>query len=34
MNLEDINVTANDLPMDGPPDPISEPSIDDYDIFQ
>jgi hypothetical protein len=32
-NLEDIDVTVEDPPMDGTPDPISEPMIDDYNIF-
>jgi hypothetical protein len=33
MNPEDINITANDPPMDGLPDPVPEQTIDDYDIF-
>jgi hypothetical protein len=34
MNSEDIDVTVDDPPMDGPPDSVSEPMTDDYDIFQ
>jgi hypothetical protein len=33
MNSKDIDVIADDPSMGGPPVPILEPTIDDYDIF-
>jgi hypothetical protein len=33
-NSEDIDVTIDDPPTDGLPDPIPKPMTDDYDIFQ
>jgi hypothetical protein len=34
MNPDDIDVTADDPPIYGPPDPVSKLTIDNYDIFQ
>jgi hypothetical protein len=34
MNLEDIDITADDPQTDDPPDSVREPMTDDYDIFQ
>jgi hypothetical protein len=33
-NYEDIDIFVDDPPNDCPPDPASEPMIDDFDIFQ
>jgi hypothetical protein len=32
-NLKDIDIFADDLPIDGLPDPAPEPMTDDFDIF-
>jgi hypothetical protein len=31
--MEDIDITVDDPLMDGSPDPIPEPMIDEYGIF-
>jgi hypothetical protein len=34
MNLEDIDIFIDDPPTNGPSNPTSEPTTDDFDIFQ
>jgi hypothetical protein len=34
MNPEDIDISADDRPMGGPPDPTPEPTTDEFDLFQ
>jgi hypothetical protein len=33
MNTEEIDISANDPPIDGSPVPALEPTTDDFDIF-
>jgi hypothetical protein len=33
MDPEDIDISINDRPINGPPVPTSEPTTDEFDLF-
>jgi hypothetical protein len=34
MDPEDIDISVDDRPISGPPDPTPEPTTDEFDLFQ